>query len=170
MRTTKPRSNLGDVINERDRWDLHTLEEIAQRKRSTERGWCTRTSRLLLAIRSDPIQHRKWRRLREMHTYGAATSPPSLVQQVWWRDRLDQQHDSVVLMVEIFCSRASPTCSHEREKWRGNNWPAARVGRERGCAPVLPYIGGWAASLAPPPSLGQRPKGEEWGASFPPSF
>jgi hypothetical protein len=33
--------------------------------------------------RSDSIQHRKWRRLREMHTYGAATSLPSLVQQVW---------------------------------------------------------------------------------------
>jgi hypothetical protein len=55
MRTGKPRSNLGDVINERDRWDLHILEEIAQRKRSTEHGWCSRTSRLLLAIRSDPM-------------------------------------------------------------------------------------------------------------------
>jgi hypothetical protein len=29
--------------------------------------------------RSDPIQHRKWRRLQEMHTYGVAMSPPSLV-------------------------------------------------------------------------------------------
>jgi hypothetical protein len=65
--------------------------------------------------RSDPIQRRKWRRLREMHTYGAATSPPSLVQQVWWRDRLDLQHDGVVLIVESFCGRASPTRSHERE-------------------------------------------------------
>jgi hypothetical protein len=102
--------------------------------------------------RSDPIQRRKWRCLREMHTYGAATSPPSLVQQVWWRDRLNQQHDGVVIMVENFCSRASPTCSRERAKWRGSNWLAARVGRERGCAPALPYIGGWAASLAPPPS------------------
>jgi hypothetical protein len=54
MRTRNPRSNLGDVINERDRWDLHTLEEIAQQKSSTEHGWCSRTSRLLLAIRSDP--------------------------------------------------------------------------------------------------------------------
>jgi hypothetical protein len=53
MRTRKPTSNLGDVINERDRWDLHTLEEIAQRKCSTERGWCSCTSLLLLAIRSD---------------------------------------------------------------------------------------------------------------------
>jgi hypothetical protein len=95
-------------------------------------------------------------------------SPPSLVQQVWWRDRLDQQHDSVVLMVENFCSRASPTCSRAREKWRAAVRPAARVGRERGCAPALTYIGGWAATLATPPSLGWRPKGEEWGASFPP--
>jgi hypothetical protein len=29
--------------------------------------------------RSDPIQRRKWRHLREMHMYGAATSPPSLI-------------------------------------------------------------------------------------------
>jgi hypothetical protein len=29
--------------------------------------------------RSDPIQRRKWRRLREMHTYGASTAPSSLV-------------------------------------------------------------------------------------------
>src|SRR3954464_10557486 len=46
--------------------------------------------------RSDPIQRRKWRRLRDMHTYGAATSPPSSVQQVGWRDRLDLQHGGVV--------------------------------------------------------------------------
>src|SRR3954463_1070249 len=70
--------------------------------------------------RSDPILRRKWRRLREMHTYGAATSPPFLVQQVWWRDRLDLQHDGVVLMVENFCSRASPARSQERERWRGS--------------------------------------------------
>jgi hypothetical protein len=55
MQTRKPRSNLGDVINERDRWYLHTLEEIAQRKRSTKCGWCSRTSRLLPVIRSDPM-------------------------------------------------------------------------------------------------------------------
>jgi hypothetical protein len=67
--------------------------------------------------RSDPIQHRKLRRLREMHTYGATTSPPSLVQQVWWRDRLDQQHDGVVLMVESFCGKASPARSRERERY-----------------------------------------------------
>jgi hypothetical protein len=41
---------------------------------------------VVLAIsfsRSDPIQHRKWRHVREMHMYGAVMSPPSLVQQVW---------------------------------------------------------------------------------------
>jgi hypothetical protein len=80
------------------------------------------------SLRSDPIQRRKWRRLREMHTYGTSTSPPSLVHQVWWRDRLDQQHDGVVLMVENFYSRASPTCSREREMWRAAVGPAARVG------------------------------------------
>src|SRR3954463_11633347 len=47
--------------------------------------------------RSDPILRRKWRRLREMHTYGSVTSPPSLVQQVGWRDGLDLQHDDVML-------------------------------------------------------------------------
>jgi hypothetical protein len=77
--------------------------------------------------RSDLIQRRKWWCLREMHTYGAATYPPSLVQQVWWRDRLDLQHDSVVLMVESFCGRASPTRSRERERLEGSSWPAARV-------------------------------------------
>jgi hypothetical protein len=80
---------------------------------------------------------------------------------------LDQQHDGVVLMVESFCSKALPTCSREREKWRGSNWPVARVKREGGCTLALPYVGGWAASLAPPPSLGRWPKGEEWRASFP---
>jgi hypothetical protein len=94
------------------------------------------------SLRSDPIQRRKWRCLREMHTYSAATSPPSLVHKVWWRDRLDQQHDVVVLMVENFCGRASPTRSHGRERWRAAIGPAARVGRGGGCAPALPYIGG----------------------------
>src|SRR3954462_14100950 len=39
----------------------------------------------------------------------------SLFQQVWWRDRLDLQHDGVVLMVESFCGRALPTHGRERE-------------------------------------------------------
>jgi hypothetical protein len=102
-----------------------------------------------------------------MHTYGAAMSPPSLVQQVWWRDRLDQQHNGVVLMVENFYSRASPTCSREREKWRAAVRPAARVGREGGCAPALPYIRVGRPAWPLFQALGRRPKGEEWGASFP---
>src|SRR3954470_5783381 len=55
--------------------------------------------------RSDPILRRKWRRLRVMHTYGAATSPPSLVQQVGWRDILDLQHDGVVLWWRVSAAR-----------------------------------------------------------------
>jgi hypothetical protein len=93
--------------------------------------------------------------------------PPSLVRQVWWRDRLDLQHDGVVLMVENFCSRASPTCSREIEKWRAAIEPAARVGGGGGCAPALPYIGGWAASLVPPPSPRAGGQGVEWGQVFP---
>ena len=94
-----------------------------------------------------------------MHTCSTSTSPPSSDQQVWWRDRLDLQHDGVVYMVENFCSRASPTNSREGERKASK---AARVWR-RGvggwCAPTPLYIEGGAA-LAPPPS----PKDKEWGA------
>jgi hypothetical protein len=117
--------------------------------------------------RSDLIQHRKWRRLREMHMYDATTSPPSLVQQVWWRDRLDLQHDGVVLMVESFCGRASPMRSRERERLEGSSWPAARVGVVGGCAPTPPYIGGWPASLTPPPSPRAAAQEGRVGGKFP---
>jgi hypothetical protein len=50
--------------------------------------------------RSDPIQRRKWRRLREMHTYSAPTTPPSQSSEIWWSSRWDRQHDGVVSMVE----------------------------------------------------------------------
>jgi hypothetical protein len=50
--------------------------------------------------RSDPIQRRKWRRLREMHTYSAPTTPPSRSSEIWWSGRWDRQHDGVVSMVE----------------------------------------------------------------------
>jgi hypothetical protein len=73
-------------------------------------------------------------------------------------------------MLENFCSRASPTCSRAREMWRAAVGPAARVGRGGGFAPALPYIGGWAASLAPPPSPRAGGQGVEWEASFPPSL
>ena len=92
-----------------------------------------------------------------MHTCSTSTSPPSSVQQVWWRDRLDLQHDGVVYMVENFCSRASPTNSREGERKASK---AARVWR-RGvggwCAPTPLYIEGGAA-LAPPPSPNRRPQ------------
>src|SRR5215216_913355 len=51
-----------------------------------------------------------------MHTCSTSTSPPSLDQQVWWRDGLDLQHDGVVYLVENFCSRASPANSREGER------------------------------------------------------
>src|SRR3954470_22852386 len=35
------------------------------------------------------------------------------------------------------------------------------------CAPSPLYIEEWAPTLAPPPSLGRRPRREEWGASSP---
>jgi hypothetical protein len=103
-----------------------------------------------------------------MHTYGAAMSPLSLVQQVWWRDRLDHQHDGVVLMVENFCSRASPTCSRERGKWRAaiSRW----LGLGEGEAAPQPSLIYEARQPAWPllQALGRRPKGKEWEASFPP--
>jgi hypothetical protein len=71
-------------------------------------------------------------------------------------------------MAENFCSRASPTCSRERWKWRAAIGPAARVGRGGGCAPALPYIGGWAASLAPPPSPRDGGQRGGVGGKFPP--
>jgi hypothetical protein len=98
MRTRKPRSNLGDVINERDRWDLHTLDEIAQRKRSTKHGWCSRTS-LLLAIRSDPtlqvampprdahVQHTNdsGSTTRRCGVYGGEYAPTGFCLFAWWK-------------------------------------------------------------------------------------
>src|SRR3954465_12285930 len=68
--------------------------------------------------RSNPIQRRKWRRLREMHTYGTMTSPPSSVQQVGGRDRLDLQHDGVV----------------QRWRFSAAGLHLRTVGRERGRA------------------------------------
>src|SRR3954469_24901646 len=74
-----------------------------------------------------------------MHTCGTSTSPPSSVQQVWWRDGLDLQRDGAVQVVESFCSRASPTRSREGEREEGNR--AARVG------------GGGVWGVRPQPSL-----------------
>src|SRR3954470_3703783 len=87
-----------------------------------------------------------------MHTCGTSTSPPSSVQQVWWRDGLDLQRDGAVQVVESFCSRASPTRSWEGEREEGRR--AARVEEEVwGVVRPSPlYIEGWAPALTPPPS------------------
>src|SRR5215216_2523277 len=104
-----------------------------------------------------------------MHTCSTSTSPPSSDQQVWWRDRLDLQHDGVVYMVENFCSRASPTNSREGER-KGSR--AARVGGEGVCVggvhPQPSIYRGVGAALAPPPSQGRRPQGGVGGKETPP--
>src|SRR3954462_13905564 len=79
-----------------------------------------------------------------MHTCSTSTSPPSLVQKVWWRDGLDLQRDGAVQVVESFCSRASPTRSREGERerraagrlgggGRRERRQAGRLGRGRRC-------------------------------------
>jgi hypothetical protein len=57
---------------------------------------------VVLASPRDPIQskhHNGWR-LRVMHTYDAATTPPPRSSKVRWSARWDLQHDSVVLIGE----------------------------------------------------------------------
>ena len=57
---------------------------------------------------------------------------------------MDLQHDSVVYMVENFCSRASP---YKQSGGRKEGNRAARVGGEGvwgWCAPSPLYIEGWA--------------------------
>src|SRR3954468_2834465 len=105
-----------------------------------------------------------------MHTCSTSTSPPSSDQQVWWRDRLDLQHDGVVYMVENFCSRASPTNSREGER-KGSR--ATRVWRQgvggRGRTSPL-YIEGGGQPLPLLQALGRRPReGEVGGKDSPPS-
>src|SRR4051812_6679255 len=106
-----------------------------------------------------------------MHTCGNSTSPPSSVQQVWWRDGLDLQRDGVVQVVESICSRASPTRSREGEREEGSR--AARV-KEEVWGVVHPsplYIEGWAPSLTPPPSPKPAAKaGGVGGKETPPPF
>src|SRR3954464_14692059 len=103
-----------------------------------------------------------------MHTCGTSTSPPSLVQQVWWRDGLDLQRDGAVQLVENFCSRASPTSSRE-----GERRAAGRLGLEGkvwGLVRPHPslYRGGRSPSPSPKPKPA-APKDKEWGARNPPS-
>src|SRR3954464_3302941 len=92
--------------------------------------------------RSDSIQRRKWRRLREMHTYGTATSPPSLVQQVGWRDRLDLQHEGVVQRWRVSVAGLRlRAVGREREREREGRAAVWRLGFGvgGGCTPCPPY-------------------------------
>src|SRR3954466_14268490 len=85
-----------------------------------------------------------------MHTCSTSTSPPSSDQRVWWRDRLDLQHDGVAYMVENFCSRASPTNSREGERKASKAarfWRRGVYGGEGAHHPSI-YRGG-AASPCP---------------------
>ena len=63
---------------------------------------------------------------------------------------MDLQHDGVVLMVESFCGRASPTRSRERERWRAavGRWLGLEL---EGAAPLPPLI--WGAGRLPWPLL-----------------
>src|SRR4051794_9485565 len=92
-----------------------------------------------------------------MHTCGTSTSPPSLVQQVWWRYGLDLQRDGAVQLVENFCSRASPTSSREGERRAAGRLGLGGKVWGGWCAPAPLYIEGGAA-LAPPPSPNRRPQ------------
>src|SRR3954464_15963599 len=90
-----------------------------------------------------------------MHTCSTSTSPPSSDQQIWWRDRLDLQHDGVVYMVENFCSRASPTNSREGERKASKAATCVRRGVGGWCAPTPLYIeGGRSPSPSPKPNGG----------------
>jgi hypothetical protein len=55
----------------------------------------------------DPIRSKRHngRRLRALHTYSAATTPPPRSSEARWSGRWDQQHDGVVLMVESICGQ-----------------------------------------------------------------
>jgi hypothetical protein len=55
----------------------------------------------------DPIRSKRHngRRLRALHTYRAATTPPPRSSKARWSGRWDQQHDGVVLMVDSICEQ-----------------------------------------------------------------
>src|SRR3954464_9080194 len=105
-----------------------------------------------------------------MHTCSTSTSPPSSVQQVWWRDGLDLQRDGAVQLVESFCSRASPTRSREGEREEGSR--ATRLeGKVWGVVRPSPlYIEGWVPALTPPPSPRPAAKGGRSGGQGNPPF
>jgi hypothetical protein len=57
---------------------------------------------ILVSPPRDPIRSKRHngRRLRALHTYSAATTPPPRSSKARWSGRWDQQHNGVVLMVE----------------------------------------------------------------------
>jgi hypothetical protein len=60
------------------------------------------------------------RRLRALHTYGAATTPPPRSSKVRWSGRWDQQHEGVVLMVESICGLGfAYACEVEEDRQKG---------------------------------------------------
>jgi hypothetical protein len=69
----------------------------------------------------DPIRSKRHngRRLRAMQTYSAAMIPPPRSSRVRWSGRWDQQHGSVVLMVESIRGQ-DLAYAHEVEEDRKN--------------------------------------------------
>jgi hypothetical protein len=109
------------------------------------------------SLRSDTIQHRKWRRLREMHMCSTPTAPPPRSSEMWWSGRTDRRHDSVVLWWRVSTHRASPARGSGRE--RGGKGVTAKVWSGGGRHPCPLYIGAGSRSAATK---------KTWGASLPP--
>jgi hypothetical protein len=66
----------------------------------------------------DPIQSKRYnrRRLRALHMYSAATTPPPRSSKARWSGRWDQKHDGVVLMVESICGQGFAYASEVEEE------------------------------------------------------
>jgi hypothetical protein len=60
------------------------------------------------------------RRLRVLHMYSSATTPPPWSSKARWSGRWDQQHDGMVLMVESICGEGF-AYAREVEEDRQNN-------------------------------------------------
>jgi hypothetical protein len=95
--------------------------------------------------RSDPILRRKWRRLRELHTYSAPTTPPSRSSEIWWSGSWDRQHDGVVSMVESI-RRQGFACLRGGERTEKGGFRKRAAASQRtiflcsGCARADPFI------------------------------
>src|SRR3954462_9387733 len=84
-----------------------------------------------------------------MHTYDTSTSPPSSVQQVGWRDRLDLQHDGVVQRWRV--SVAGLRLRAVGREKEGGQQGGARVWVRGRVRPLPTLYRGLAGPLAPPP-------------------